>query len=194
MDLSARRAVARYVSGTLPEPETQTFEAHLITCEWCQTEVRLATAVRAEIEDFSLPSRTPVRLRRLATAGGAVAAAAAVVLLVVVPDRPVQESPEHRAVAERSMPPVPVHPVGQVQEVSEVRWTGLIGARSYRVTLVDGDGALMWEQETADTFVVVPPTVTLGADRAYFWKVEAQTTVDRWTGSDFTRFELTAEQ
>jgi hypothetical protein len=193
MDLSARRSVAPYVAGTLPELETDAFEAHLITCEWCQSEVRLATVVRAEMADVSVPGRARTGIRRLVTAGGLVAAAAAVVLFVVGPDRASSDRAEHRAVADSPVSPVPLHPIGPVEEVSEARWTGLIGARSYRVTLVDSDGVLMWEKETADTFVVVPPTVVLEVDHEYFWKVEAQMALDRWKGSDFERFQVMTE-
>ena len=191
MDLSARGAVLPYVAGTLSDAETEAFESHLITCDRCQAEVRLATAVRAEVQGLSAPSATPRRARRLAAAGGVVAAAAAVVLLLVGPESPIPEPSEHRAVIEEVIAPAPIFPVGRVESFREARWTGLAGARSYRLTLVDSDGALIWEELTADTFLVVPPTISLETERAYFWRVEAQTALDRWTGSDFERFELT---
>ena len=190
MDLAARSAVLPYVAGTLSEVEVETFEAHLIACDWCQSDVRLATAVRAEIEDLPTPNRMPATVRRLAAIGGVIAAAAAAVLFVVGPERPVSEPAEHRAVAESPLPPTPMYPIGQVESVEQVRWTGLVGARSYRLTLVDSDGALIWEEQTVDTFLVVPSTVPLETERAYFWKVDAQIALDRWTGSDFTRFEV----
>ncbi len=43
--------VARYVAGTLPDPETTAFEEHLLICERCQGDVHLAVAIREALPD-----------------------------------------------------------------------------------------------------------------------------------------------
>lgn len=41
----------RYVARTLDVPETDAFEQHLLLCESCRSEVRLASAIRSEIRE-----------------------------------------------------------------------------------------------------------------------------------------------
>jgi len=49
--VGAGSVVARYVAGTLPEPDTAAFEEHLLTCAGCQRDVQLAVAIREAIPD-----------------------------------------------------------------------------------------------------------------------------------------------
>jgi len=193
-DLTARRHVTGYVAGSLAAEETREFETHLITCEWCQEEVRLAAAIRADLESVSSSAQRPSRVRRFIAAGGVVAAAAAIVLLVRAPESPVGEGrdSDHRAEIEASAVPEPLSPVGAVDAVDEIRWRGTPEAGGYRLTLVDSDGAMLWEVETADTFTVFPEAVQLERGPSYFWKVEARTGMERWVGSEFVPFNLTA--
>ena len=191
-DLAARRRVTGYVAGTLAPQETREFEAHLITCEWCQEEVRLAVAIRDELAAHSADATTKRRLSWVLAGGGAVAAAAAVILMARGPATPLVESlpSDHRAAVEAPAGPVPLFPVGAVETVAEARWTSLSVARSYRLTFVDQGGEMVWEVETQDTFAVLPETIRLQRRQPYFWKVEAQTGLERWVSSEFIRFEL----
>jgi len=46
-------------------------------------------------------------------------------------------------------------------------------ADTYRIVLLTDDGAPVWTKDTGDTIATLPDSVTLAADRAYFWQVEA---------------------
>lgn len=72
--------VERYVAGRLgPGAEREAFEAHLLTCDACREEVRLALIVRAE-----LAPTTSRRSRRGWLLGVGLAAAAGLATLVVL--------------------------------------------------------------------------------------------------------------
>lgn len=193
-DLTARRHVTGYIAGSLTAEETREFETHLITCEWCQEEVRLLAVIRADLESVSSSARRPGRSRRFVAASGLVAAAAAIVLLVRAPQSPPGQGRDsnHRAEIEASAVPEPLSPVGPVDTVDEIRWRSTPEAGGYRLTLVDSDGTMLWEVETADTFAVFPEAVQLKRGPSYFWKVEAGTGMERWVGSEFVPFHLAA--
>lgn len=76
----------RYVAGTLAESETAALEEHLLTCERCQTEIRLAVAIREALPEVK--ESQPWRLRWLGTSLITVAAAAALAgVLLISRDR-----------------------------------------------------------------------------------------------------------
>ena len=56
--------------------------------------------------------------------------------------------------------------------------------------LYNGEGAVLWTVETADTLLAVPDSVVLSPRITYFWKVEAQTEWQRWAASDLAEFRL----
>ena len=51
---------------------------------------------------------------------------------------------------------------------------------SFRVTLFDAVGRVLYELQVADTAVAIPDSVTIVPARSYLWKVEARTGWDRW--------------
>lgn len=67
---------ARYVAGTLSQSETDGFEQHLLLCEACRNDVRLADLLRSELPSAGRKSSTWV-----AAAGLAIAASLAIVFL-----------------------------------------------------------------------------------------------------------------
>jgi hypothetical protein len=71
-----------------------------------------------------------------------------------------------------------------------LRWTAVPGADRYRVTLFDADGRVLFETQVPDTIAALADSVSLQAGRPYFWKVEARTGFDRWTGSSLAEFRV----
>ena len=197
--------VERYVADKLSAELTDRFEIHLLGCERCQGEVRLAWAVRkglgateesvaGQTDSNVIPLRTRRRIPRVA-AGVGLAAAAAAILLLVVPTLRVGDpsgvTDQHRApVSEVPSVPVPVAPVGTVEGVDQVRWTSVAIADRYRLTVLDGEGSITWEYETADTFAAFPGTVVLEEGASYYWKVDARIGFDRWIESELAAFQV----
>jgi hypothetical protein len=46
-------------------------------------------------------------------------------------------------------------------------------ADSYRITLLTETGEPLWTEETSDTALTLPATITLEVGRLYFWRVDA---------------------
>ncbi len=196
--------IRRYVTDGLAPEEIEAFEAHLLTCGTCQTELRLALAIQDELgRQRRAPSRIAAGSHRstrrwLGAAGTAVAAAAALWFVVVYPGGPGEQpgSTEHRApmeAGEEAALPVPIAPVGITEAVTEVLWGRVTGADRYRVTLFDDAGDILWELEARDTTVLLPESVELTAGVSYFWKVDARVGFERWLKSDVVEFRLASE-
>ena len=87
-DFVARFVMERYVAGKLPESETQAFEEHLLVCDRCQEELRLAAAVREALPAGEEADDEPLVVRRLPWRGvtaGLILAAAAVAAILILP-------------------------------------------------------------------------------------------------------------
>ena len=98
--------VGRYVAGTITGGELAAFEQHLIACEPCRNEVRLATVLRAE-----LATHRPAAHRQrawLAGLGVACAAAGVVVAIAIQSPSPIRHfgavttAPPYQGVAVRN--------------------------------------------------------------------------------------------
>ena len=72
--------VERWVTQTLPDPDAERFEVHLLECERCQEAVRTATTVRAKLRQRVEPPARRTALRLVVPLG--LAAAVAVLLLL----------------------------------------------------------------------------------------------------------------
>ncbi|UCG76441.1 MAG: zf-HC2 domain-containing protein [Gemmatimonadota bacterium] len=193
--------ISRYVTDGLPPNEVEAFEAHLLTCEYCQTEVRLALALQEELMR-SLPARNrvPVAVRStgrrwIAGVGTAVAAAAAVWLVVAYPQgaantqgTDVHRAPSGSDVSTVTVAPAPLSPVGPTTRPTDLVWSRVLGADRYRASLLDSAGDLMWESETVDTTARLPSALKLTPGDRYFWKVDARVDFDRWLKSDVVEF------
>jgi hypothetical protein len=207
-EIAERTLVERYVAGKLSTELTDRFEIHLIGCDRCQSEVRLAWAVRQGLDaiersepGLSNPDVIPLRPRRLprVAAGIGLVAAAAAILLVAVPSLrigdPTSVVEQHRApVSETPGIPVPIAPVGLVAGVDQIVWTGVTIADRYRLTLLDQDGTITWEYETSDTFAVFPRTVVIEEGTSFYWKIDARIGFDRWIESEMATFQVASLQ
>ncbi len=173
--------IAAFVDGTVTGDARTAIQAHLAACGECRAEV-------AEVSRIirTLPNARGVSWRIWVPA----AAAAALVLLWVAP-REVRGpiTPEHREEAVTvTVAPRPTAPVGTVASVMGFIWSSVPNADRYRVRLFDAEGTVIWEHETGDTAVALAGSVTLRAQRSYYWKVEAHTGFDRWAASDLIEF------
>ncbi len=197
-----RDLVARYVTDRLDLDALEAFEAHLLMCDRCQDDVRLAMALReafpAQAADAGdLVPEEPTRRRfPLAAVGTGLAAAAALLLVLVLPRavNPPGAPPEHRAPSVGDTPaeltPLPLSPVGEVERVSALVWSHVDGANRYRATLLDENGNVVWESETPDTVATIPPDRSLTGGVTYFWKVDARFGFGRWLESGVAEFRL----
>jgi hypothetical protein len=177
--------ISRYAAGTLTSEESDRFEVHLIGCENCQTDVRLAAAVRGEL-------RTRTQRRRLLGRSAAVmaAAAAAVVVIVLVPrvsdDRATQI---HRSDG-ASVEPTPLSPTGEVANALWLKWTRVPDATGYEVKVFTADGNVVWETRVKAESVAVRPRQPLRSGNSYFWIVAAELQDGSVARSAATRFQL----
>jgi Putative zinc-finger len=191
--------IERYVAGRLSDDNTEEFEQHLLLCAACQADVRLAYGIRKGLGTAESQPATGIglglpRQRRRWTIGAGIAAAAALALFVVSGEEAPEtvDSVPHRAAPTSETAPVPISPVGSVSGVHQILWTGVAGADRFRFTLLDTQGVIAWDHETADTFVVVPPDVILSPGVSYYWKVDARVGFDRWLESSMVSFQITA--
>lgn len=177
--------LAGFLDGDLADRERAHVEAHLEACDECRAElidvarlVSEAGAADAAPPAAARPSpaRRPASRWRLPAGLAGLAAAAALATLILWPagpgvtDRPMEERFRTEG-AERLEAHFPA-PDGVIQRGAlRFEWSSH-DSRSYRITLTAEDGALLWSQTLADTVVVPPTDLELGADR-FFWYVDA---------------------
>jgi len=174
--------VAAYLDGTLPPSNRVRIEAHAQECEVC----------RHELIEVARLLRTRPRRHGWHLPIGVAAAAAAVALFLVLP-RPATEpgSPEYREPAvTTTVPPAVVGPRGVITAAQMFVWTAVPHADPYRLALFDDTGRVLWETQTSDTSVLLPDSIRLRPGASYLWKVEAQTSWNRWVGSDLVEFSI----
>jgi len=174
------------LSGPLsPEELAAYLDGRLSGKELERVEVMLASSAeaRAELMDVSrlvatIPERRkPVGRRWMFVSA---LAAAAVLAIVLVPSLTRTPSPPRVATERRviddegSRIRVISPPEGPSVSAGDVRfvWDGVAGA-SYQFTLTDVDGRVVWQSSTDDTTLVLPGSVKLGAQRSYYWNVDA---------------------
>lgn len=189
--------LAGFLDGDLADRERAHVETHLEACDECRAELidvaRLLSEAESAAADTASPTaapptatsptaerppraqRPPSRWRLPAGVGG-LAAAAVVATLILWPagpgvtDRPMEERLRTEG-AERLEAHFPA-PDGVIQRGAlRFEWSSH-DAGSYRITVTAEDGALIWSQTLADTVVVPPTDLELGADR-FFWYVDA---------------------
>ena len=187
--------VERYVSGRLNEDQgLEALEAHLLTCEACREEVRVALVVRAELGEQlgQAPGRRADAGRRRLRPGLLIGlAAAAALVLVVRRGGRLELTPNgaHRGPTQAGAPaPIPRQPIGQVSTVLEVQWSGFADADRYRVRVFNSDGDLLWEAQGTDTALSLPDSLHLTPGRRYYWNVAGRTGGDHWVESRLTEF------
>jgi hypothetical protein len=175
-DVEAEGLEARYVAGTLPDPDAAAFEDHYFECVRCWDRVQHAMEVRAGLETLppAAPGPAPVHARRRA-AWAAWPIAAAAVVLVALGIRRLRPSPGSGEPAMRGPDSVWAIRTAAGPGRLSVDWPRVAGAERYRVRLLAADGALLLQRETADTGVAIAiDSLPQSAARApAFWEIEA---------------------
>jgi len=176
--------VAAYLDRALAPSERARVEAHLADCDACRTEVvDLARLVRGRPNP-----------RRWYLPVGAVAAAAAVFLLLLPRPKPeLLEPPDYREpVITTTVAPVAIAPRGAITTAERLVWSSVPHADRYRVAVFDDTGRVLWETQTSDTVTVLPDRIRFVTGAPYHWKVQAQTSWNRWVSSDLVEFSIGA--
>ena len=180
-------AIAAYLSDSLPAPDRSALEAHLAECRSCRHEV---TSARRLLERVSLRRRWSIL----------VPATAAAVLALTLLGRGVSWPPVKQEVVRGSEAADGVEAAGSIQVLSPRNdvtlaaaaipfvWAGQPGRPLYRLTLTDGSGHALWVQDTTDTTLTLPPSITLAPGRTYFWYVDALDSTGRSLTTGSRRF------
>jgi anti-sigma factor RsiW len=173
--------LAAYVDRRLPAAEEARVEAHLAACDDCRLEV---------IEVRRLLSTRARRWPVIAALG-----AAAVLLLVLT--RPGQHtsapSPIRGGGGPEPVAPTVLEPaVGAVVPANAVTfvWRGVEAPASYRLTLTDERGDVVWSVDTPDTNVATDSSVRFLHGRTYYWSVDVLMRDGRSTTTGFHSFRV----
>jgi anti-sigma factor ChrR (cupin superfamily) len=164
--------VAAFLDGRLTTHERALVLTHFAACAECRREMTVAHQV--------LRSRGSVR--RAPTIGLVTALAAVLAFVVVRPavNDASQPGPAVRAPDRVSQPDhmaglTVVSPADQALVESAIifQWRSGGPDATYRVTVQDQSGAVVWDTTLADTAAALPRRVVL-ARGEYFWSVDAQ--------------------
>jgi hypothetical protein len=175
--------IAAYVDGDVGGEARASIDTHLAACAEC----------RAEVADVSRIVRTAPTARGTPRRILIPAAAAAALALLWIGPRALREqgTPEHRDDAvTMTAAPRPIAPVGSVDTASTLIWSSVSYANSYRVRLFDAEGTILWEQDVADTVVLIPDSIGPRPQLLYYWRVEAHIGFARSAASDLVEFRL----
>jgi len=186
--------IERYVARQLSDDEREALEAHFLTCDRCQLDIRLAVAIRdalahsrpikegergaPERPPLSVVAATPVSRRTLGRVAVAALAAAAVVVLVLA-----RSSREPQPTQPRFREPSPspgatiriASPADREMLVSDsVRlvWHPIAADAYYSLTVTDEHGQVAWRHTLRDTVAVPPEDVQLAPGTLYYWFVD----------------------
>jgi hypothetical protein len=175
---------AAYVDGRLVAEDLAWVEAHLAECDACRLEI---VAVRR------LLRRRTRRFAWLAVAGLGVAAALLLVLFRPSEQDGSRKPPLRGGDASVVEAPVAIDPPANAMISTEsirFTWRGSGAAVSYRLTLTDERGDVVWSTQTTDTAVVISRSVRLGSGRVYYWYVDALLPDGRSTTTGVHRFDV----
>lgn len=165
--------IAAYLERRLSGDDARLVEAHLAECVTCRQEAR-------EVSSFlrGVSSR-----RRWVPASVAALAAAAVVALVVVGlpgdppgsgNDPFRAGPDHETEAVPTIAALaPAEGRAASPDTLVFAWSPAAPDASYRLTLTDDTGEIVWEEETADTALALPRDLALRPGGSYLWYVDA---------------------
>ena len=172
--------VVRYVRGSLESEEHARVVRHLSTCTRCSQEV-------GDVVHLTRPTVRRERWRRY----GSIAGLAAALFLAVWTGRntaPEHASPTRDETITGASAPVLLAPTTTAAGEVRFRWSPTPKADRYRIVLFDSAGTAMFEGESGDTTIALPDSVRLAAGQLYLWKVEAETSFDKWVSSELVRF------
>jgi hypothetical protein len=181
--------LAAFVDGALGAADRGRAEAHLAACDTCRHEL---LAVRQLLASY----RPAAQRRRLVVP---LAAAAALVLAVGLPMLnggqdtspmpPIRRPGAEAALAVSGLSPRPGSTV-MADAPLEFAWGTAEAGSTYRLTVVDSAGALVWSTETGDTTAVLPADIALASGQSYFWYVDALRSDGRSLTSGAQRFSV----
>ncbi|HSR42478.1 MAG TPA: zf-HC2 domain-containing protein [Longimicrobiales bacterium] len=189
--------VAAYVDGSLPEERRSRLEVHLADCDPCREEV---VAVRRSVKGAD-GRRSPGPGGRVPRWAPVAAAAGLAGLLLVGTllegpsgtDEPVfRDGPA--SLQEEGVPRItvvrPVDGGTVVHDSLRFVWRAAGPDASYRFTLTDATGDVLWRAETPDTALVLGPEVALRSDEEYYWYVDTLLETGASATTDVVRFRV----
>jgi hypothetical protein len=182
---------------------------HLAACARCCQRLAAVTRllkderVAAELLRLEAAAGTSAHGRfGLATTVAAATLAAAVLAMVFVLPR-IASTPAYRTAAPvtdhresaitTTVAPRIVGPFGIAAASDSLRWTSVPHADRYAVRMFDREGTLVWNPETSDTVLAIPPHNIHNGVTTYLWKVEARTSWDRWVASEWADLTIGAK-
>lgn len=182
--------VAQLTEGTLDPDLRESAVAHLLGCGDCRQRVAEVASlladdrVQSEVRALDALSVQPKRWNGWRLVAGGLAAAAVLAVLVRSAGTPLPPNVRHREQPVTvTAVPVLALPVGLVDRVDSLVWTGIPRAFQYRVALFREDGVGVWDSVTSDTMMAFPVGIRQEARAVFFWKVEARTDWNRWARS-----------
>lgn len=174
--------VAAYLDHVLPPGERDRIEAHLADCAEC----------RQEVIEVSRLRRTRARRSRWMIVGPAVAAAAVAVLVIARPADTPAPGPVLRDGGERPGLMVALVTPAETAAVEgrslTFTWRSAGAGVSYRLTLTDERGDVVWSVSLSDTIGRPPGHVRLRPGHRYSWYVDALLPDGRSVTSDVRQF------
>lgn len=163
--------LSAWLDGSLSETDRTRIDAHVARCDDCRDDV---------VEVMRL-FRPDVRRRAWPVAAGIAAAALAAILVFAPwepsgPTGPVFRGPDAAVPDERAPAPGIVHPADE--STTDLRgvhfgWRAAAPEATYRLTLTDDTGNVVWTASTTDTLLTLPPDSALDPAATYFWYVDA---------------------
>jgi hypothetical protein len=192
-DCLDEHTVAGLADGTLDAETRGRALAHVATCALCR---RAVASVAEALADGPITHEIEIvegrRRRRGPVLRVAVPLAAAATVLLLLWSPAADRFSGHRGPPPPppATTPIPRSPVGAVAAVNDLRWSPVIGADRYRLTVFDATGGVVFATEASDTVVAFPDSITLVPGASYLWKVDARIDFDRWAASELTEFRV----
>ena len=173
--------VASYLDRTLAPDEQARVESHLADCADC----------RRELIEVSRLRHARFRSRWWVIVPALAAAAAALLFVIRSPDRPATE-PVLRDGGEPALTVGLVAPGDSavIPLSPTFTWRSAATRASYRLTLSDERGDVVWRTTSPDTSEHPPNNVSLRTGRTYFWYVDALFPDGRSVTSGVRRFTV----
>ncbi len=188
--------LARIAEGSADGAARDAAIVHLAGCDSCRKQLAALVALLGEPAIAAEVARTQaesLRPKRAMLGALGLVAVAATLLLVVLPREPaVDPNTQRDPTLTATTAPVGIEPVGEVRRASAFTWSRVDGASSYRATLFDSTGTVLFEVQLGDTVAMLPDSVRLVPRRTYHWKVAARTEWDRWSTSELFEFRILA--